>query len=394
MTDFDVVHDRSTSHSEKWDKIGLARNFGRDDLLPFQVADMEFRAPQVVTEHLVQRANAGIYGYEVRPSTLTEAVSNWYDTRHGWTIDKAQIRFSRGVMNAIAMLIDMHTEQGDGVIIQPPVFFEFRLAIRAAGREVVRNALIWDGATYRMDLADLEAKASAPSAKILILCNPHNPVGRVWDQDELQRVGEICQRHGVFVIADEIHGDFAFPGFRYYPYASVVDEQAAQMSVTCLSPAKTFNIASVTESPIVIPNPEHRKLFEQFTFRLFIDKPTAFSTVAMEAAYRYGAPWLDELLQYLQENVVFLQEFLNERIPAIELVVPQGTFLVWLDFRKLGLDAKELEAFLVNEARIALSSGYWFGRQGAGFARMTIGCPRSLLEDGLKRLERAVSSLS
>lgn len=392
MTDFDIVHDRSQTASQKWDKASLNRYFGRADLLPFWVADMEFRAPQSVTDSLVQRANAGIYGYEVRPETLTESILQWYQDRHGWAIDETQVRFSRGVMNAIATLINLHTDEGDGVIIQPPVFFEFRLAIDANKREVVRNPLIRDGSTYRMDYDDLERQAAEPKHKLLILCNPHNPIGRVWQRHELQRVGEICSRHGVLVIADEIHGDFTYPGHRYYPYASVVDDQAALMSFSCFSPAKTFNISSVTDSPVVIPDPDYREMFDHFTFRLFNDKPAAFSSVAMETAYRHGAPWLDELLDYLRGNIVFVERFLEERIPSVKVVEPQGTFLLWLDFRALGLDAKELEAFLINQARVAFAAGHSFGRQGAGYARMTVACPRSMLEEGLTRLEQAITS--
>jgi cystathionine beta-lyase len=393
MTDFDVVQDRSRTAAQKWDKASLNRYFGRDDLLPFWVADMEFRAPQVVTDSLIERAEHGIYGYEVRPPSLIEALQQWYRDRHGWTIDASQVRFSNGVMNAIAALLNLHTEEGDGVIIQPPVFFEFRLVIEANNREIVRNPLIRDESSYRMDYEDLERRAADPRAKVLILCNPHNPVGRVWTRDELQRVGDICRRHGVLVIADEIHGDFTYPGHRYYPYASVVDEQTARMSFSCFSPAKTFNISSVTDSPLVIADPDFREAFDQFTFRLFNDKPAAFSSVAMEAAYRHGGPWLDELLDYLWGNVKFVEQFLEERIPSVKLVEPQGTFLFWLDLRALGLDAKELESFLINDARVAFQSGYKFGRQGAGYARVTAGCARSMLEDGLTRLEGAVRAL-
>lgn len=394
MTEFDIVQDRSQSASEKWDKQGLERNFGRQDLLPFQVADMEFRAPQSVMNSLIDRANAGIYGYEVRPASLSDAIVDWYTQRHGWSINPAHLCFGRNVMNALAILINMLTEEGDGVIVQPPVFFEFRLCINANNREQIRNPLIWDGSRYRMDFDDLEQRAADPRSKIMILCNPHNPVGRVWEEEELARVGEICHRHGVIVIADEIHGDFVYPGHRYRPYASVVDEEIASKSITCLSPAKTFNIASVTESAVVIPDQATREMFDQFAFKLFVDKPAAFSTVAMESAYRNGAAWVDELLEYLNGNVAFLRQFLQERIPRVKLVEPEGTFLLWLDFRELGLDAKELEAFLVKEAGIALSSGYWFGRQGAGYARMTIACPRQMLEEGLARLERAVKALA
>lgn len=393
MTEFDIVQDRSQSASEKWDKHGLERNFGRTDLLPFQVADMEFRAPQCVTDSLIERANAGIYGYEFRPSSLTNAIVDWYARRHAWSIDPSHLCFGRNVMNAISMLINMHTEEGDGVIVQPPVFFEFQLSIKANNREHIRNPLRWDGSTYRMDYDDLEKRAADPRAKMLILCNPHNPVGRAWEAEELRRLGEICDRHGVLVIADEIHGDFTFPGYRYCPYASAVDDELAQKSFTCLSPAKTFNIASVTESVIVIPDKANRDRFEQFAFKFFTHMPAAFSTVAMESAYRDGGEWLDRLLEYLHGNVEFLRHYFRERIPRVKLVEPQGTFLLWLDFRELGLDAKQLKDFLTQEARIAVSPGYWFGRQGAGYARMTIACPRAMLEDGLQQLERAVSSL-
>jgi cystathionine beta-lyase len=297
-------------------------------------------------------------------------------------------------MNAITMLIDMHTEKGDGVIIQPPVFFEFRLGIVKNRRKVVRNPLKVEDGRYRMDFEDLERKAADPRAKMLILCNPHNPVSRVWERDELQRVGEICSRNDVLVIADEIHSDIVYPGHRYTPFASAVPEDTAQRSFTCLSPAKTFNIASVTVSAIVIPNERHREQFERYVSKLFLNKPGAFPSVAMQSAYRYGEGWLDQLLVYLQANIDYLRNFLETRIPAIRLVEPEGTFLVWLDFRKLGLDAKELEQFLAQQARVALNAGYKFGDEGTGYARMTIGCTRAMLEEGLIRLERAVKSLN
>ena len=394
MTDFDIVYDRSQSASLKWDKKGLARDFGRADLLPFQVADMEFRAPQCVIDSLIERPNAGIYGYEARPSSLTSAIVDWYAKRHGWSIDPEHLCFGRNVMNALAMLINMHSEEGDGVIVQPPVFFEFRLCIEANNREQIDNPLLWDGSAYRMDFDDLNMRAADPRAKLMILCNPHNPVGRVWEEDELRRVGEICHRHGVLVIADEIHGDFVYPGYRYRPYASVVEGELAQKVVTCLSPGKTFSISSVTEAAVVIPDQENREMFEQFAFKYFVHMPGAFSTVAMEAAYRFGEGWLDELLAYLQDNVAFAREFLHERIPKVRLVEPQGTFLLWLDLRELEMDASELDAFLVQEARIALISGYQFGQEGAGYARMTIACSRRMLQEGLGRMERAVKTLS
>jgi len=354
---------------------------------------MEFRAPQCVIDSLVERANAGIYGYEIRPSSLTGAIVDWYAKRHAWSIDPSHICYGRNVMNLLSMLINMHSKKGDGVIVQPPVFFEFKLCINANHRKLIKNPLLWDGFSYRMDFEDLEKRAADPHAKLMILCNPHNPVGRVWEEGELRRVGEICHRHGVLVIADEIHGDFTFPGYRYRPYASVVDAEFARQSFTCFSPAKTFNISSVTEAVAVIPDRKNRELFEQFAFKFSIERPEAFSTVAMESAYRHGAQWFDQLLEYLHGNVSFLKQYLQDRIPRVKLVEPQGTFLPWLDLRGLELDPKKLKTLLVQEGGIALTPGYWFGREGAGYARINIACPRSMLEDGLQRLERAVSTL-
>ncbi|GMT43671.1 MAG: aminotransferase [bacterium] len=392
MTDFDLVLDRSGSPAEKWNKPALLKHFGRDDLLPFWVADMEFKAPLTVCSSLVKRAENGIFGYEYKQDSLYDTIIRWYSMRHNWNIDKSDLRFSRGILNAISMLINLHTEEGDGIIVQPPVFFEFRLAIRDNKRNVIRNPLKRNNGRYQMDFDDLEKKASDPRTKMLILCNPHNPVGRVWRRDELQRAGEICQKNHVLVISDEIHGDFVFNGHKYTPFASIPGE-ISQNSFTCLSPAKTFNIASVTDGLVIIPNEVYRKQYDQFAKQLSINKTNAFSVVAMETAYRSGGEWLDQLLNYLQGNITYLKNYLKDRIPGIHMAEPEGTFLVWLDFRELDMDVKQLENFLAQKARLALNSGYWFGRQGAGYARMTIACPRSMLKEALVRLEHATQRL-
>ena len=393
MTDFNLALDRSRSAAEKWNKPALLKHFGRDDLLPFWVADMEFKAPPTVIRSLIERAENGIFGYEYKQASLYDAIAQWYSTRHHWVIDKSDLRFSRGILNAISMLINLHTEEGDGIIVQPPVFFEFRLAIRENKRNVIRNPLQIVDRRYRMDFDDLEEKAADPRTKMLIICNPHNPVGRVWEREELQRVGEICREHNVLVISDEIHGDIIFQGHQYIPFASVSDENA-QNSFTCLSPAKTFNIAAVTDGLVIIPNEVYRKQYDQIAKRLLINKTNAFSVVAMESAYRTAGEWLDQLLDYLQSNVSFLKDYLKDHIPNVHLVEPEGTFLAWLNFRELGMEAKQLENFLAQKARLALNSGYWFGRQGAGYARMTIACPKSMLEEALLRLEHAIHGLS
>lgn len=393
MTDFDKLHDRSHSAAEKWDKTAMLEHFGRDDLLPFWVADMEFQAPQSVIGSLIERAENGLFGYESRQESLSNAITHWYSSRHHWKIDPSNICYSQGILNAITLLMNLYTDKGDGIIIQPPVFFEFRVAIIENGRKVVRNSLKCVDQRYQMDFDELEKKAANPRTKMLILCSPHNPVGRVWNREELKRVGEICRKHDVLVIADEIHCDIVYAGSQYIPFASISDEDA-QNSFTCLSPAKTFNIAAVTDAIVVIPDEQYRQQYKQFTSKYFLNRINALSAVAMQSAYLNGAPWLDQLLGYLQSNLDFLRDYLSERIPQVQLIEPEGTFLVWLDFTQLGLEAKALEVFVAQKARLALNPGYWFGRQGAGYARMTIACPKSMLAEGLSRLEQAIHELN
>ncbi len=393
MTDFDKLHDRSQSTAEKWDKKAMRKHFGRDDLLPFWVADMEFQASPIIRDSLAKRAENGIYGYEYRPDSLYDAILHWYESRHQWEIDKSHLCFSHGVMNAITILINQHTEKGDGIIVQPPVFFEFRIAILENKRKFIRSPLIKAGQRYEMDFENLEKQAAKPRNKILILCNPHNPVGRVWTKEELQRVGEICFKHNVLVILDEIHADITYQNYKYTPYSQAVTEEIVQQSFTCISPAKTFNIASVTDAMVIIPNQEYRQQYKKFADQYFLGKSNTFTVAAMESAYRNGGEWLDEFLLYVQSNLDFLKDYLANHIPKVQLVEPEGSFLVWLDFTALNMDAKELESFLAQKARIALNSGYWFGRQGAGYARMTIACPQPMLKEGLSRLEQAINAL-
>jgi cystathionine beta-lyase len=241
-----------------------------------------------------------------------------------------------------------------------------------------------------MDFADLEEKAANPNNTMIIVCNPHNPVGRVWTRDELTRVGEICRQHNVLVISDEIHGDIVYKDNRYTPFTSISDE-LAQASFACLSPAKTFNMAGMIDALAIIPHKKSRTRFHDFAHRFQINKTNVFASAAIEAAYSRGGQWLDELLAYLQSNIDFLQSTLCESLPQVKLIEPEGTYLVWLDFRELGLDAKALEKFLAQKARLALNSGYWFGREGAGYARMNIACPQSVLREALLRLTRAVN---
>ena len=387
---FDQIIDRNQYPTLKWQRSQWAEHFGSDDLLPFWVADMDFKVVPAVVERLQARVGHAVFGYEVKTDSYLNAIFQWYEQRHQWTIEPAHLEFCPSILSAVAIFINQHSQPGDGIIIQTPVFFEFRMVIRANERRIVKNPLRRAAGQYQMDFADLAAKAQDPRNKVLILCNPHNPVGRVWTKEELMRLGEICQEHDVRVIADEIHADIVYPPHRYTPFTSLAHE-AAQNGMACLSPAKTFNIPGLVDAMAVIPNVEQRARFHDFAHRFQINKTNVLAAAAVEAAYSGGAQWVDELLNYLQGNIDFLQRYLSREIPRVKLVEPEGTFLVWLDFRGLGLEVKELEKFLAQKAGLALNPGYWFGREGAGYARMNIACPRAILEEALARLAEAVA---
>jgi len=392
MIDFDKRIDRIQTASEKWSKEVLLRKFGRDDLLPFWVADMDFEGPPAVCDALSQRTQGSSYGYEVRPERLSEAIADWYSRRHDWQFSETELCFCPGTLNAISLMIEQHSSEGDGVIVQPPVYFEFQPVIDASNRTVVLNPLKQIEGGYEMDFDDLEIKAADPRNRLLILCSPHNPVGRVWSSDELERLGEICRRHQVMVVADEVHGDFVFPGHVFTPFASI-SKSFAKNSITCLSPAKTFGIPAASESVVVIPDAELRAQFQRCSERLGLHRVNAFNAVAMLAAYQDGEDWLNQAVAYVARNVELLQNALPDRVPGVRLVAPAATYMVWLDFRSLGLNREQLERMLIQEARMALKSGHSFGPTGDGFARMAIACPRSLLEEAVTRLEQVVRSI-
>ncbi len=389
--DFDKAIDRNPFPTMKLNPTMLGEHFGNADALPLWVADMDFAAPEAVQNVLRQRADHGIYGYEYKPGTFDAAFVAWYATRQNWQIAPETVEQTPGVLSAIAVLIDQHTNEGDGVILQPPVFFEFGTVLNANQRKRVKNRLKRVGNTYKIDFDDLAKKAADPNNKVMILCNPHNPIGRVWTRNELARVGEICLENDVLLISDEIHGDIVYPPHTFTPLATVSDE-IARNSVTVLSPAKTFNIAGMIDAMAVIADPERRERFHDFAHRFQINKTNVFALAAMESAYREGGPWLDALLVYLNENIAFIRSFLAERVPSVALVEPQGTYLVWLDFTELEMGAKDLHRFIVQDAGLAISAGHWFGREGAGYARMNIATPRDNLRAALEQLESALKA--
>lgn len=388
---FDEIIDRNQYPTMKWSQAFLTEHFDNANAIPMAVADMDLKAPPAVINALQKRVAHGIFGYESRPESYFNALEAWYQNRHGWQIERQQIEPCPSILNAVSILINQHSNAGEGIILQPPVFFEFRMVIKSNNRRIVKNPLKLIDGRYHMDFADLKAKAADPNNKLLILCNPHNPVGRVWTKAELEQVATICERHGVFVIADEIHGDFAFPPHRYVPYLTIANG-TDQRAAACLSPAKTFNIPGIVDAITIIPDESARQQFHNFAHRYQINKVNVFASQAIEAAFTDGAAWLDALLLYLQGNVALIKKVLAAKDNKLSLIDPEGTFLVWLDFRELGLDAIELAAFLAQAAQIAVSPGYWYGREGAGFARMTIGCPRETVQRALNNLSSAVNT--
>ncbi len=385
---FDEVIDRRNTASVKWDLADEL--FRTEGILPMWVADMDFRSPPAVIEALHARAAHGVFGYTACMASYYEAVIGWMKKRHDWDIARDWIVPSPGVVPALSMLVQALTGPVDRVILQTPVYYPFMAAIEKNGREILRNPLTLGDGRYRMDFDGLEQAAADPRAKLIILCSPHNPVGRVWAPDELRRLGEICIRNGVLVISDEIHGDLMLRGKAHMPFASLGDELSAH-SITCTAPSKTFNLPGLQTANIIIPDEGIRKAFSAVLERNGIMEPNAFGPAALEAAYRHGEEWLEQLLRYIEGNLEFLKKFLSEKIPRIKVIEPDATYLVWLDCRGLGLDRKALKRLIRSDAKVALDEGHIFGSpEGDGFERVNIACPRSVLEEGLLRIERAV----
>lgn len=386
--DFDEVIDRRAVPALKHHRMVL----GADglDLFPAGVADMDFRVAPCIAEALEKRAAHGVFGYETVPDGLMPALTGWLGRRHGWIVDPAHILRSPNVLNTLAMAANLFAGPGEAIIVQPPVFFDFADVIAENGRRMVENPLILRDGRYEMDFAGLEQLASDQNTRMIFLCNPHNPVGRVWTREELTALGEICRRYDVLVVSDEIHGDITFSGHTHTPFAAVSDADALN-SITCLSPAKSFNIAACCSAFAVLPDERRRKAFQAENSRLTVNKNNAFASVAMEACYAEGGPWLDAALQYIQGNLDLIRAVLDE-IPNAELIEPEGTFLLWLDFRRLGLAPDDLTAFLRQKAGWAITRGVAFGPQGAGFGRLNIACPRARLATALERLMAAAKA--
>ena len=392
IIDFDAVVDRAEVPTLKFDGEMLESIFGEKDLWPSWVADMDFQASRKIQDALTRRVKHGVYGYESSSIALPAAGSAWYEKRHKWRLDPDHILFSPRTLASISALVTLFSKEGEGVIIQPPVFYDFKLIINANKRRLVKNPLKLSHGVYQMDLDHLKTVAANPDNNLLILCSPHNPVGRVWSKEDLCELSRICIENNVFIVADEIHGDITYRG-TYTPYASI-SKDASDNCATCISPVKSFNLAGVANSIIVITNDGKRSICKNWFSRLEVNKNNVFATAAMLAAYTQGEFWLDQVIVYLEGNIETLKKILRQQIPSVKLIEPEGTYLLWLDFRELGLDAKQLESFLIQKARIASNPGYWFGREGAGFVRINIACPRRVLTEALENLANAVNQLT
>lgn len=388
--DFDKVIDRSNNYSSKWDE--LEKVFGREDLLPMWVADMDFMSPKPVIDAIVARAKQGIYGYTSRPESYFESVAKWMRKRHNWEVKTDWMIFTPGVVPALSFIVNAFTNPGDKVIVQPPVYYPFFRVIEDNGRRVVNNPLLFKDGRYTMDFEDLEKKVKDPLVKLLFLCSPHNPVGRVWSKEELEKLGRICIDNNVLIISDEIHQDILYPGIRHTPFASISEEFALN-SITCTSPSKTFNLAGLQTSTIIIPNKIYREVYRSFMERIHLLRNNVFGLVALEAAYTHGEEWLDQFLEYLEGNLRTLTEGMEKDIPQIKIIKPEGTYLAWMDCGNLSLDSKQLNDFMINKARLALDDGEWFGLGGKGFQRINLACPRVYINEALARLKKAVDRL-
>ncbi len=388
--DFDKIHDRRNTDSLKYD---FAKERGKSDgLLPLWVADMDFRAPEEVIAALKSKAEHGIFGYSEPKSDYFDALGNWFLSRHGWRAEAENFVVTCGVVFSICTLIRALTKAGDGVIICQPVYYPFAESVEDNGRKLVVSQLINDGGHYRVDFDDFEAKITENDVKLFILCNPHNPVGRVWTREELERMGDICVRHGVFVISDEIHSDFVYGDNRHIVFPTVKAE-FEDICAVCTAPTKTFNLAGLHIANTYIKNDIVRGQFKKELDSQGFSQPNIMGLVACKFAYDCGANWLEQLKAYLSGNLQLVREYAATKLKGVKLVEPQGTYLVWLDCRALGLTDGELSAFFEHGAKLWVDDGYVFGAGGGGFGRINIACPRSTLSVALERLKNALSEL-
>lgn len=384
---FDEIIDRKGTSCVKYDGLKNAYQ-GKENLIPLWVADMDFATPDFIVEALKKRCEHPVFGYTFDDDEYYESIQTWLDYKYHWKTEREWISYIPGIVKGIGLAVQCFTQPGDKVIIQPPVYHPFRLVPTRMGREVVYNPLKLEDGVYKMDFEQLESLIDK-DCKMLILSNPHNPGGVVWEKEALVKLAQICSAHGILVISDEIHAEMTYPQFRHHPFATV-SEEAAACSVTFMAPSKTFNIAGIVSSYALVPDSRIREKFYSFLEAGELNAGTIFAFTATKAAYTYGAEWLQQMRSYVIENVNFVDEYLKKNIPQIKVYRPQASFLVWLNCRELKLTQPELVQLFEDKAGLALNDGTMFGKEGEGFMRLNIGCPRSILNQALESLKKAI----
>lgn len=381
--DFNKIIDRSNTGSAKWTPSVLEQKFGkgRGNLMPLWVADMDFACPDVIFNAMEQRLSHRIFGYSLNDGRHNDALIDWFNRRHGWLIQEDSIVNTPGIVPAVHFLIQCFTKPGDGVLIQPPVYYPFAQAIRTNGRHVVENSLILNDYRYDMDFEDLDEKTRDPRVKLAVLCSPHNPVGRVWHRDELERFGAVCLKNNVLVFVDEIHCDLVMPGFKHTSYHAISSE-LTRNSIAGIAASKTFNLAGLSHSCLIISNETYRHEMGTFLTCLGFNSTgtsSLFGAVAARAAYEGGEPWLIDLINYIYDNYLYLKKRIEKELPGVRVLDLEATYLPWLDFNPLGLSSETIIEIVEKKAGLALDHGNWFGQSGAGYERINIACPRQLL---------------
>ncbi|MGN0943297.1 MULTISPECIES: MalY/PatB family protein [Fusobacterium] len=388
---FDEKIDRSKNHSAKWAELG--KKFGTDDLFPMWIADMDIKTAPEIVQAMKEKVEQEIFGYVYRPDSYYKSAAEWLERRFGYKISEKTLIHSPGVVPSLSILVKLMTNEDEKILIQTPVYYPFAETIKDNNRTLVTNELIRDeNGYYTMNFDDLEEKLSDEKVTLFILCSPHNPVGRVWKKEELAKVGELCLKYNVRIIADEIWRDIIMPGVVHTPMASI-SKEIEDITVTCFSPTKTFNIAGLQASFATFPRKEELERFDRELGILDIKRNNPFSLVAFETAYTKCDEWVNQLNEFLSSNMDYAIDFIKNRIPEVKICKAEGTYLLWLDFSSLGFTKEELSEFMKREAKVAMDDGYWFGDNGIGYERMNIACPRYMLEEGLTRIEKAVKSL-
>jgi len=386
---FDYLPQREGTHCVKWDL--REAYFGKPDILPLWVADMDFETPDFILDSIRERLNHPVLGYTVRPDSFNQAFIDWSGKKYNWQVKKEWMSFSPGVVSAVTLAVQGFTEPGDEVITQPPVYFPFFQSVEGTGRTLIYNQLKEVNGRLCMDLDQLESIITSKT-KMIIISNPHNPGGSAWTEQELIQLGDICEKHNIMVVSDEIHSDLVFKPAQHTPFAKVVPQERVK-SITCMAASKSFNLAGMSTSLVIAPDEEVMKKYTQLMQVSHINMGNIFGSIATQTAYAEGADWLDQLMDYLLDNRDFLYAFINTRLKPLRMLIPEATYLAWVDFSELGLSQDRLNHWLINEAKVAMNSGTLFGPGGEGFIRINFACPRSMLQEALERIEKAMQKL-